>query len=162
MKYISKTRIMRRHFLFQGKPVFAAGVILSKLVDGRQHLLLQEKKGGFQDLGGKVEEGDTTVLDTIAREAYEETNGLLDKEDLKSRLSSDERDYYYVAHSKYLFTILDATEKEGALDEEAFGSKEEGQGYERRIKWIPVADLKIENIFCRLHSGRFIENLEKF
>jgi 8-oxo-dGTP pyrophosphatase MutT (NUDIX family) len=154
--------MIRRHFLFQGKPVFAAGVILSKFVDGQLQLLLQEKKGGFQDLGGKVEVGDTTVLDTIAREASEETNGLLDKEDLKSRLSTDEKEYYYVAHSKYLFTILPATEKESVLEEGAFGSKEEGQGYERLIKWIPAADLKIENMFCRLHCGSFFENLAKF
>jgi 8-oxo-dGTP pyrophosphatase MutT (NUDIX family) len=150
---------MRPYFLFQGKHVFAAGVILSRLINGRIELLLQEKKGGFQDLGGKVDECDATVLDTITREASEETNGLLDKEDLKSRLSIEEKYYYYIPHSKYLFTVLIATEKEAALEAEAFGSKEEGQGHERRILWVPIAELSSENLFCRLHAPQFLREL---
>lgn len=151
---------MRSYFMFQDKPVFAAGVILSRLYNGQMEFLLQEKKGALQDLGGKVDTSDASLLDTIAREACEETNGLLDKEDLKSRLSTNENAYYHISHSKYIFTVIPATEKEAALESEAFGFQEEGQEHERRILWIPVTDLKAADLFCRLHAPRFLEDLD--
>lgn len=150
----------RKHFLFQNQPVMAAGVILYKYENQTPYFLLQHKQNGYQDLGGKVENTDTTVQDTIAREAAEETNQLLDQEEILSRLSSQEHDYYYVKHSKYLFTIIQATEKEGRLGTADFGNEEQGQKVTpRQVHWVPLSALCNGNLFCRLHSPQFLVDL---
>jgi hypothetical protein len=51
------------------------------------HLLLRNSKNnGFADLGGKKEKIDKSPSETACREAFEESNGVFDKEYLKGKI----------------------------------------------------------------------------
>lgn len=152
-------------------PVKSAGIILYKNVDGNSYLLFiikenKEKGVVYEDLGGKVENTDESILQTMAREACEESNGLLDKQSLLSRLDSlveqNYTSFYYTKRSKYLFAVLDATDNEELLTSEDFGDKELNNPYnfKRKIDWIATKDIKNKDLFFRLRSPVFLRDLK--
>jgi 8-oxo-dGTP pyrophosphatase MutT (NUDIX family) len=140
----------RTTLLYNGYPIRAAGLILYRITgSGQLEFLLQRRPGTgeWEDLGGKVEEQDKTVHHTMAREAAEESRGVLCMRELLLRL---ETAVYptFVSESKYIFTLLPATKKES---EQAWSAQE----------WVPAHALTRENVFVRLRHPAFLGTITK-
>lgn len=117
-------------------PVMAAGVLLYKIKKNVVSILLSHNRNQYEDLGGRVDFDDETIFDTVVREAYEETNELIDKEKLKKRLKTAE--YFYSKKSKYVVYLVKANNKEKKLKSSDFGDKEIHDNINRKIKWIKL------------------------
>jgi 8-oxo-dGTP pyrophosphatase MutT (NUDIX family) len=68
---------MRPTFWFKNQPVRAAGVVLWTYRNGRIVRLLRKVNNLIEDIGGKTDDGDKDIIDTVVREVAEETNGKL-------------------------------------------------------------------------------------
>jgi hypothetical protein len=126
------------------KPIKAGGVVLYKVENQIIQLLMIEIECIYEDLGGKVDPEDETIFDTVAREAYEESNYLLDQKKIKERLFLAK--YVYVPHSKYMVFLIEANIEESLLTSRLFGNKEIKDNIERIIKWVPVKYLMKQEI----------------
>lgn len=133
------------------KPIRAAGVLLYKVLNGCTYYLMQvvtkQKKGqlctSYEDFGGKVEPTDSTWKDILLREAVEESNGVLNREELEDRLENENTKLFYHERSKYLFAMIEANQRESALQGFEFGDTEIDNGYEikRVVKWLNANDV---------------------
>lgn len=157
------------------KPIRAAGVLLYKVLNGCTYYLMQivtkHKKGqlctSYEDFGGKIEPSDSTWKDILLREAVEESNGVLNRDELEIRLQSENAKIFYHERSKYLFAVIEANPRESALQGFEFGDTEVDNGYEikRVVKWLNANDvsfrwrthlhirLRIPGVFNRNHPS---------
>lgn len=140
----------RKTLEYNGYPVRAAGLILYRYSPSGLEFLLQRRPhtGEWEDLGGKVEEQDKTVFHTIAREATEESGGLLHMRDLLMRLQSAAYPTFVSEH-KYMFVLMPATEKES---DQSYAT----QSYVTQ-EWVPAHTLTPHNLFVRLRHPAFLE-----
>lgn len=119
------------------KPVGAGGVILYRFINGiNMELLLVESRGNYEDFGGCVDDEDDTIIDTVAREAYEESNKLLKIKSIKKRLNDAQ--FAYSERSKYVVYVICANEREEQLNSDDFGDIEIHDNISRKVKWIPL------------------------
>lgn len=138
-------------FYFNGdpeKPIKAAGLILSKVIDGHTYFLMQmvqkDRNIVYEDFGGKIENIDTDWCDIILREVAEESNGVLNAHDLRERIMAATDTTYYHARSKYVFVVLPATLREASLTGEEFGDSEHDAvkfQIHRTVRWINSTDI---------------------
>ena len=119
------------------KPVVAGGVILYRFVkDQHMELLLIESRGNYEDFGGCADDDDENIFAMVAREAFEESNKLLDFELIKKRLTHAQ--FAYAEKSKYVVYVIKATKGEERLNGSDFGDKEIHDNIARLVKWIPL------------------------
>lgn len=134
------------------QPVRAAGVLIYKRVNGHLYFLMQltektfkgVKRTVYEDFGGKIEAVDTDWRDIILREAVEESNGVLQHEELARRLNDDEIcKPYYNARAKYAFCLIPATEEEKSLTGAEFGCEENCGKFsiQRQVRWVNANDV---------------------
>lgn len=116
--------------------VTSGGVLIYRFGELGMELLLVNSRGGFEDFGGKIDGNDKSIQKTVARETYEESNKLINKKQLESRL--DSAPYIYVKNSKYVCFIVEATYEESQLESSDFGNFEIYENIERTVKWIPL------------------------
>jgi hypothetical protein len=65
-------------FLFNDKEVFAGGILLYTIKNKKKYFLLRKDKyNRWSDLGGKIEDKDSVLYDTLTRELLEETNNKI-------------------------------------------------------------------------------------
>lgn len=117
--------------------ISACGCIFYK--KNKQMLLIKYKNNDLlDDLGGKVECVDDTPYDTIIREVYEETNGIITPNMMDFFLCNYEYNKYYNRSSKYFFiTIL--VPDDLFEDTTVFGNYE--NNIERTINWYNYDDI---------------------
>jgi hypothetical protein len=160
----------RKEFQLNGNPALpikAGGIILYKIEKDKVYLLLIQKEGEYEDLGGKTEFDDETILDVVSREAYEESNNLLDIKSLKERLPLS--NYAYNLNSKYIVYLVKANENEAQLTTKDFGEREIHDDIPRQIHWVSTTTVLNPNIIkykisMRLKTKEFfnmIRNIEK-
>jgi 8-oxo-dGTP pyrophosphatase MutT (NUDIX family) len=136
-KYWAKKKEDRKTFYHnddKDKPIRAAGIILYKIINNDVELLLIKCKERYEDFGGKVDNNDENVYETISREAAEESNYKLDRESIKERLENNNP--IYVEHGKYLLYIIEANEDEKLLLSNDFGDKETYENVDRTVEWL--------------------------
>ena len=92
------------------------------------------KRHVYEDIGGKTDEIDNNINDTIMREVVEETNGIITKEIVKEHLDKANQSYY-LKHSKYYLILVEADKNIVNIDRRAYG-KEEINGKKRQFHWI--------------------------
>ena len=146
------------------KPIMAGGMTMYKIENKAIYLLLVEKLGELEDLGGKTDTKDNTIYDTVSREVFEESNGVFDKNDIKNRLPKAK--YTYNQNSKYIIYIVQANDKEAKLTSDKFGDIESHNNKQRQIKWVSlkafmnkiILKFKINH---RLKNKYFFDNLKK-
>ena len=119
------------------KIISAGGALIYKIENNNPFLLLININNKYEDLGGKVDNDDTNIYDTVTREIYEESNGLV-YNNIKTRLMNSP--HVYISHSKYLLFITQAILTESHLKKEDFGDKEIHDNIARTIDWIPIND----------------------
>lgn len=129
----------------ENKPITAGGVIIYRLSGGNMELLLIDSRGTFEDLGGRIDKKDKDILSTVAREAFEESNEILNKRKIKSRLKSAPS--IYVEKMKYLVYLIPANKDEQNLESKDFGTLEIHDNINRTIKWFSLNSLIKPEIF---------------
>ena len=85
--------------------ISAAGCLFYKeTVSGKQILLIKYADPNWSlldDFGGKVDEKDVTIYDTIVRETMEETNNVINESHIRSLIMDKNTKYFYNKQSKY-------------------------------------------------------------
>jgi hypothetical protein len=121
----------------KSKPLRAGGVIIYRETeDNNIDLLLIFSRGLYEDIGGRTDNEDEDIYDTVAREVDEETNHVIVYDSIKARLSTAK--YVYCSKSKYIIFLVKATKKEAALESEVFGEIEVHDNIKRTITWISL------------------------
>ena len=123
----------------QSKPVTAAGALFYKKVGGKLMLLVIEKQGKYEDIGGKIEKGDTDIYAAVSREVEEETNGQIKSSDVIERVKNAQ--CVYVPKSKYLVHLIEANVAEKNLTKDDFGNCETFTNTMRTVGWISHEEL---------------------
>ena len=134
----------RPTFTYKGQPVRAAGILLYTYVRGQKWYLLRKAKGKWQDMGGKTDDHDSSIVETAIREACEETNGRIFCEDdtyetcmarLQSMIGKGRgHRIRYNKKSKYVLFVLQV-ENIMHLPMSRFGSCE-ADGMKHVYKWF--------------------------
>lgn len=133
-------------------PIRAAGIIPYTFINNRPYALLLEKKGVFEDFGGKTESSDTSYITTAIRECYEESNYILKftTKDINIQAS------WYSKSSKYItfYVRIDST-----ISLESFGDHEKNTLKKQNIQWIDLSLWNKINLHPRLRNNKFIYTL---
>lgn len=130
----------RPTFLFNNNndmPVKAGGVIFYRFIDSDMELLLIENEGIYEDLGGRTDNKDNDIYETVAREVYEESNGKFKKAKVEKYIRNA-NNHTYVSRSKYIIFLIEASEKESKYTTADFGDREIHDNIPRKIKWISL------------------------
>lgn len=133
---------IRKFFFYKNMPIYAVGTLIYKIKQNNFELLLvKNKKNKFEDIGGKVEQIDNDIYDTACREMEEETNSVIQGENIIERIKKS-TDIIYNFKSKYLLFLIKADNHQEKLDKKVFGDKEVFSGNDRTIEWINFRDYK--------------------
>ena len=96
----------RPTFYYYDKPIRAGGILFYKITNNNKYFLVIEEKGKYSDLGGKTEEYDENIYDTISREVYEESNGFFNKNEIYDMIIKKNNEEY-LENAKYLLFIIE-------------------------------------------------------
>ena len=114
----------------------------------------------LDDFGGKIDEADNSVYETIARETSEETNNILTKEYISDRLSDDEDfESFYEKQSKYYLVLLRMSKKL-YTDTTVFGNFEETDKIKRTINWYDYENVKSKLAYRLSKNSELIKHLD--
>ena len=130
------------------QPLRAGGILFYKysrdIADFE--LLMMYTRGQFEDFGGCTDEQDNDIIDTVTREAEEESNGVFKREELKERLVGIEP--IYVKLGKYALYCVELTQY---YDPALFGDMELHDNISRTVKWIPYENFNNPEFIKKLH-----------
>ena len=156
-------------------PVKAAGVIFTRKGIRRNSILMQEltTKHYIQDFGGKVDNKDVNLLETVSRELFEESNASIYYKNTKKflsiiqlkRLISNHKYYIlYLKQSKYLLFFVNFPNTT-MVNFKVSGKYELLDMISRTVKWIPMKDFfdiqKENGLHARLDNKYVLNILEK-
>jgi 8-oxo-dGTP pyrophosphatase MutT (NUDIX family) len=161
-----ETNMKRKCFYYEDsneKPILAAGILFIKEEKGKKFVLMQKvikqnKPDEYSDFGGKIDEKDDTIIDTIARELGEELNyGLYEKikneniyletnEKLQNLITKNIVKLFYQKIAKY-FVIIAKLPKNIMLDYEKIGTFEKLDKINRTVDWFLYED------FIKIYNG---------
>ena len=99
------------------------------------------KRNLYEDIGGKTDEVDTCINDTIIREVFEETNGIISKELIKEYLDKNNH-CLYLHSSKYYLVLIKVNDNIKNIDRRSFGKIETSSNKKRQFFWIDANRLK--------------------
>lgn len=142
--------------IFNG--IMAGGVLFYRRRDQLEFLFIC-KKNRLEDIGGKTEEGDTCIKDTIGREVEEETNHVIQSSIVKRQIKKGKQ--FLFVKSKYLMVLVKANSYEENLTTESFDHMEYGNGSNgetRTLHWIPLSQVKEMHIHPRIELRTILES----
>ena len=154
----------RPTFLYKSNDVRAAGVLLYKYTKSGPEFLMIKNTSNlnkfYEDFGGKTDQGDKSFIDTVIREAEEESNYEIKKDDIRTLIEDSEPLYFKSA--KYILYIIKAPKDYVPND---FGTKEIYEDIPRIVEWVPysrLTDRKFSKYFLtrRLRYGLFFSRLK--
>lgn len=120
------------------KPIRAGGVLIYKKYKGKIKFLLIRKltfgDNMHEDIGGKTDIDDIDIYDTVSREVSEETNKVINQDEIKEQIKKSTP--LYVPFSKYLIYLVEANETQMKLKPSSFGDEEIHDSIKRKIYWI--------------------------
>lgn len=144
--------------------VSAGGTILYRINNNQLELLLMTNRGKYEDLGGTADLTDIDIYHTVAREVFEESNGLINYNDILSRIKKS--NFIVSKTSKYILFIIPANADEINLKTEDFGDREIHDNIPRTISWVPLSEFLNKNVIrdklnFRLKNRNIFEYLKK-
>ena len=151
-KRTRKPKIPRKIFYYKGdkKLEIKAGGILFVHGKEKKEVLIQkvfenDGKLRYSDFGGKTDNDDSTIDDTIARELHEESNEGIRNKSTKESLSVDElrkmideniQIEIYIPVIKYILKIVYFDDSKYELDFNTIGTFEKKDKINRVVQWI--------------------------
>lgn len=147
------------------KSISACGCLFyKKTEDGKIKLLLisytDPSWPKLDDFGGRIDESDMSVFDTIKRETYEETNKVIDNGIMDKFLISGRFEPFYNLQSKYYVIVIEV-DNNFFPNTEIFGDFEETDKIKRIVKWYDYDDVKDKLAFRLLKNNDLIKYLNK-
>ena len=140
----------RPTFYINKSPIRAGGVIfyyqdeLTKnikiLMQYTERTIDNVKKNLYEDIGGKTDNVDTCINDTIIREVIEETNNIITKEILDKYFIKDNK-YIYLKKSKYYLVLVKVEDDIKNIDRRLFGKEDNSSGKKRQFFWMDSSRL---------------------
>jgi hypothetical protein len=131
-------------------PLRAGGVLIyRKTGTGLEFLMIKNTEGRYEDIGGKTDRKDRSILDTIARETGEETNGVIAEAVVRRQLQTAALSVYNL-NSKYVVYLIQANRYEAAVKSEQFGTIETHDQFPRTIHWVPSESVQNSPLHPRL------------
>jgi hypothetical protein len=116
----------------KSQEVRAGGILFYKYNDKNFDLLLTYSRNNYEDFGGQTDNQDIDMIDTVSREASEESNYVFDQGFLKNKIKDQVP--IYVKHCKYVIYFVQLDQD---YDVKVFGDKEICDGFDRTVEWIP-------------------------
>lgn len=128
------------------KPIRAGGIIFYKkdeltkqikvLMQYTERIGIDKvKRNVYEDIGGKSDEKDKCINDTISRETAEETNSIITEEIIKEHLNKDNHSIY-LKKGKYYLLLVEANKTIIDINRRTFGKEEILSGKLRQFHWI--------------------------
>lgn len=137
-------------------PCRAGGVMPYYLTKNGIYFLMIKNNGVYEDFGGKTDEKDRSIRDTIVREAQEESNFIFPRKSIRSQIKNNG---IYIHKSKYLFYFIKA---EKYYDVSIFGDREIHDNIPRTVEWVHIDTLSDKKLLhYRLRSKIVERALEK-
>lgn len=144
-----------------GEEIRAGGVFLYKVENGEIKILMSYdlKEKYYSDLGGKSDYFDNSPEEMVTREVYEETNALINRDELDERLQDN---YIYISKAKYILYYVKANEYESSLKPIDFDTKEIISPENiRSITWMNLKDLNRLALHPRISEQNVITELKR-
>ncbi len=129
----------RPHFILNKRAITAGGILIIDYKNDRCLLQYNSNKDRWDDFGGKAEFEDDTIIHTMIRELYEESNKLIGDETNKINLSNAE--FFYIKQAKYILAVLDSKSIKIDDDLTKYGSLEVHTNIERYVKWVDCSEI---------------------
>ena len=129
----------RPHFILNKRAITAGGILIIDYKNERCLLQYNSNKDRWDDFGGKAEFEDDTIIHTMIRELYEESNKLIGDETNKINLSNAE--FFYIKQAKYILAVLDSKSIKIDDDLTKYGSLEVHTNIERYVKWVDCSEI---------------------
>jgi ADP-ribose pyrophosphatase YjhB (NUDIX family) len=118
------------------KPIRAGGIIFYKKDNDDIKILLIKDNDRYEDIGGRTDIKDITIIDTVSREVEEETNNVIKSNNIKNILITSQS--FYIPHGKYIIYLVEADNYIKNLDSSVFGDIEIHDNIHRTIKWVNI------------------------
>lgn len=123
--------------------------------------LMIKCNGRYEDFGGKTDKTDDYIETTVAREAFEESNGILKQEEIYEEIVFKEPAYFQ--KSKYVVYFIE-TKKNYKVED--FGTMEYYEKVPRTVEWVPIENFSdpefIRNkLHYRLRFKNFFDKIEQ-
>lgn len=131
-------------------PIRAGGLLIYKITNNTLNFLMIQSNRGLEDFGGRTDNEDSNINDTIARETSEESNNVITKDDVHELINNGTGEDAYVPLCKYWLCIRESNVDYSMND---FGDYEICDNIQRNVVWIPYDDWKNHKINFRLQSG---------
>lgn len=129
--------------------VRAGGVVFYRYTKrmSEPEFLMVNYNGRYEDFGGKTDNIDNNIIDTICREVDEESNNIFSKIHVLNMIENKKP--IYCQKSKYVVYIVKINKY---VDPKKFGHKEKHNNVPRTVKWIKISNiLNKEFIESMLH-----------
>lgn len=133
-----------------GKEIKAGGIIFYKYINDEIYLLLIKSNNKYEDFGGKTDNSDQSICETIAREVEEESNKIFKKKNILKRIEKC-TDYIYSSISKYLIYVIELSEEESNIDVNDFGEKEYHDNILRTVEYISLKEFMDKDFQSKLN-----------
>ena len=138
---LMKLKTMKKAVVYteQNEPCKAAGALLYQKSGNQTFFLLINRNGRYEDFGGRVEVIDNTVIDTVAREVVEESNGVINNSFIRSLLNKRGP----VLHSpiSQYFMYFRRVHESVIYKPEFFGDCEIHDNIVRTVEWVSKREL---------------------
>ena len=136
----------------------AGGVLfyIKKNYPQQSELLLISSQRGYEDFGGCTDICDNDIIDTIAREVEEESNGIFNKKYIREQINNLEPIYIIVC--KYVLYLVELKEYH---DPSIFGNIEIHDNIERTVEWVKFSELYDKKLNFRLKNFSVMNKLKK-
>ena len=129
----------RPHFIMNNLKVTAGGLLIMDYDNDKCLLQYTSKKSRFEDLGGKVEYDDDTIVHTIMRELYEETNKLMGSKN--NKISFKNVQFFYIRQAKYILAVIPFQDVHIETDLKKYGMVEEHTNFDRYLVWVDIKNI---------------------
>jgi predicted NUDIX family NTP pyrophosphohydrolase len=152
-----------KHLLYENS-ISACGCLFYRVHDAKlQLLLISYSDPGWprlDDLGGKIDEKDVSIIDAISRETSEETNGVISEEFMRTHLLN-ETNTFYNKQSKY-YVVVSRVDEKFHPNTSVFGDFEQTDKIHRVINWIDYTSAKPKlaiRLLCNVDLMEYFDNL---
>jgi ADP-ribose pyrophosphatase YjhB (NUDIX family) len=175
---MSKKSKQNKPILRNGRPTFnynddteleirAGGLIYYRIVEdpdtniSEPKFLMIKARGKYEDFGGCTDKVDSCIEETVAREAFEESNEIFEQEQVLEQVKKTVGTYN--SRSKYVVFLVETSVDYNVKD---FGDREYHDNIERTVEWIPYSKLKDkdftkEKLHFRLMFYKFFADVDK-
>ena len=137
-------------FYLDKQEIKAGGILFYRIKNDNIDLLLIKRNNKYEDFGGKVDEEDNNIEETIAREVEEESNKIFKKENIINILKDNIENYYYNKTSKYLLYLVKLN-SDFDTNVDKFGNMENHDKIFRRVEYVKLEtflDKEFQNNIC--------------